>query len=414
MSGSKPIWDRGDAIDPEMLAFTVGDDWRMDQRLVAHELTASRVHAKALLRASLLTPEDGERILAGLDELERTHSAGEWTVESTDEDVHSALDRRLIALVGEAGKRLHTGRSRNEQVAVDVLLWLREASAETERRLAVLLQACDAFRAEHGALPLPGYTHLRRAMPSSLGDWIGAHARAFELDRDELRHARRRTTRCPLGSGAGYGVPLALDREFEASELGFEGPAEPVTSVQHGRGRAELAYLTALEAIALDLGKLAADAWLFTSEEFGFLTLAPEFTTGSSLMPQKRNPDAIELTRARCRTIVAARVELADLLRDLPSGYHRDFQLIKAPLFRAHDVMAPMLTLWPRVIGALRPAEARLRAAIGDPSLRATERVLAAVKGGAPFRDAYRLESREAGMNSSTKGGERGQGPKRP
>jgi argininosuccinate lyase len=358
------------------------------------------VHAQALLRAGLLTQADGERILAGLDELERTHRAGEWAVESCDEDVHSALDRRLIALAGEAGKRLHTGRSRNEQVAVDVLLWLRDASAETERRLTALLRACDDFGAAHGALPLPGYTHLRRAMPSTLGDWIGAHARALALDREELVHARRRAACCPLGSGAGYGVPLALDREFEARELGFEGPAEPVTSVQHGRGRAELAYLTALEAIALDLGKLAADVWLFTSEEFGFLALAPEFTTGSSLMPQKRNPDAIELTRARCRAIVAARAELLDLLRDLPSGYHRDFQLVKAPLFRAHDAAQLLVSLWPRLLGALEPDGERLAAAAADPALRATERVLAAVRQGAAFRDAYRLESRNGPRGS--------------
>jgi argininosuccinate lyase len=396
MSANKPIWDRGDAIDPEMLAFTVGDDWKMDQRLVVHELAASRVHARTLLRVGLLAPEDGQRILGGLDELERAHRAGEWTVEACDEDVHSALERRLIALVGDAGKRLHTGRSRNEQVAVDVLLWLREASAETERRLAALIESCAAFAAAHGLLPLPGYTHLRRAMPSSLGDWIDAHARAFELDRADLVAARGRAARCPLGSGAGYGVPLALDRDFAARELGFEGPSEPVTAVQHARGRAELGYLTVLEAIALDLGKLAADAWLFTSAEFGFLSLPTELTTGSSLMPQKRNPDAIELTRARCRTIVAARAELLDLLRDLPSGYHRDFQLLKAPLFRAHDSMAAMLALWPRLLAALEPDEARLRAAAADRSLRATERVLSAVQAGTPFRDAYRSESRAA------------------
>src|SRR6185503_8347454 len=171
-------------------AFTVGDDWKMDQRLVSHELFGSRVHAQALLRASILTPEDGQRILSGLEELERAHRAGEWTVEEGDEDVHSALERRLIALVGEAGKRLHTGRSRNEQVALDVLLWLRDASAASERRLVELAESCAAFRAAHGALPLPGYTHLRRAMPSSLDAWMGAHQRAFELDREELLYAR--------------------------------------------------------------------------------------------------------------------------------------------------------------------------------------------------------------------------------
>jgi argininosuccinate lyase len=394
---SKPIWDRGEAIDPEMLAFTVGDDWKLDQRLVGHELRASRAHLAGLVRAGIVSAEDGALLDGGLDQLARAHAAGEWTVEPGDEDVHSALDRRLIALVGEAGKRLHTGRSRNEQVATDVLLWLREANDETERRLAGLLEACATFHATHGGLPLPGYTHLRRAMPSSLGHWIGAYRRAFELDREELHDARRRSTRCPLGSGAGYGVPLALDRAFVARELGFEGPAEPVTAVQHGRGRAELAYLTALEALALDLGKLAADAWLFTSEEFGFLRLPVELTTGSSLMPQKRNPDAVELTRAHCRVLLNARGELRDLLRDLPSGYHRDFQLVKAPLFRAHDAAQLLLALWTRLVPALLPDGARLAAAAADPALRATERVLEAVKSGRTFRDAYREESARSG-----------------
>jgi argininosuccinate lyase len=390
----KPVWDRGDPIDAEMLAFTVGDDWRLDQRLVLHDLTGSRAHARTLVRAGILSAQDGERLLGGLDALERAHLAGEWTVEPSDEDVHSAVERRLIALVGEAGKRLHTGRSRNEQVALDVRLWLRAASAETEERVHALIESFRAFGAAHGALPIPGYTHLRRAMPSTLADWIGAHARALELDLEELRHARARAAFCPLGSGAGYGVPLALERAFTARELGFEGPEEPVTAVQHARGRAELAYLTALEALALDLGKLAADVWLFTSEEFGYLRLPTALTTGSSLMPQKRNPDAVELTRARCRAIVAARDELRELLRDLPSGYHRDFQLVKPPLFRAHDSLSALLALWPRLIAALEPDEPRLSAAAGDPSLRATERVLAAVAQGAPFRDAYRVESR--------------------
>jgi argininosuccinate lyase len=391
---SRPIWDRGDAIDPEMLAFTAGDDWRADQRLAAHDLFASRVHADVLARAGLLSSDDHARIRAGLEELERAHRAGEWTVEPSDEDVHSAVDRRLIALVGECGKRLHTGRSRNEQVAVDVLLWLREASGASEERLRALVAALRAFAEAHGHHPLPGYTHLRRAMPSSLADWSAAHARAFELDLAELRDAKKRAARSPLGSGAGYGVPLALDRAFAARALGFEAPEEPVTAVQHGRGRAELAYVTALEGAALDLGKLEADAWLFTSEEFGFLRLAPELTTGSSLMPQKRNPDVLELTRAHCRVLASARDELRDLLRDLPSGYHRDFQLVKAPLFRAHDSAEKLLALWPRVLAGLRPDEERLRAAAADPGLRATERVLDAVREGEAFRDAYRRESR--------------------
>jgi argininosuccinate lyase len=231
-------------------------------------------------------------------------------------------------------------------------------------------------------------------MPSTVGAWLDAHARAFERDHRDLAHAATRWSECPLGSGAGYGLPVELDREFVARELGFERAEQPVTAVQHSRGRAELAYLTALEGVALDLGKLAVDLWLFTSDEFGFARLPVELTTGSSLMPHKRNPDVVELMRAHCRQVGADRAALAGAIADLPSGYHRDFQLIKPPLFRAHDRVAAMLPLAARVLDGLAFDEERLRAACADPKLRATERALDKAKGGVPFRDAYREESR--------------------
>jgi argininosuccinate lyase len=390
----RPIWDRGDAIDAGMLAFTIGDDWLQDRRLVEHDLCGSLAHAAGLAHAGLISGEDAEAIRRGLEQLLESHRSGEWTVESGDEDVHSAIERRLIQLVGEPGKRLHTGRSRNDQVALDVRLWLRDALAATGEALAALRRGCFRFAEQHGSLPLPGYTHLRRAMPSSMKDWIAAHARALELDAIELEHAQLRTRECPLGSGAGYGVPLALDRAFTAEALGFDRPEEPVTFAQHSRGRPELAYVTALEGIALDLGKLAADLWLFTTSEFGFARLPTAFTTGSSMMPQKRNPDVVELTRAHARQVACDRVALLDVVRDLPSGYHRDFQLIKPPLFRAHDRSRAMLELWARLLPEIELDAEALQAAAADPSLAATQRALEATKEGVAFRDAYRTESR--------------------
>jgi len=272
-------------------------------------------------------------------------------------------------------------------------LWLRDAMASTTEQTNNLRTSCEALAGKNEALPLPGYTHLRRAMPSSVGDWAAAHARALGADERDLFHAGARIAECPLGSGAGYGVPLALDREFVAEELGFACPEEPVTLTQHSRGRAELAYVTALEGIALDLGKLAADLWLFSTGEFGFVRLPVAFTTGSSMMPQKRNPDLIELTRAQCRQVVSDRAALVDVIRDLPSGYHRDFQLVKPPLFRAHDRIASLLSLWSRFLPAIEFDEDALRQAADDESLQATRRALEAVKSGATFRDAYRSES---------------------
>lgn len=392
----RPVWDRGEAIDEEMLAFTIGDDPLMDRRLVEVDIEGSLAHAQGLLAARLLTPEQHARIQDGLAALLASHRAGEWTVEAGDEDVHSAVERRLVERIGEDGKRLHTGRSRNDQIALDLRLWLRREIPRTADRLAALADALGSLVVRHGALPLPGYTHLRRAMPSSIGDWAGAHAAAFAEDLEDLRHSARRARRCPLGSGSGYGVPLPLERELVARELGFEAPEEPVTLTQHARGRAELAYLTALEGIALDLGKLAADLWLFSTDEFGFLRLPTAFTTGSSLMPHKRNPDVVELLRAHARQTVADRAALLDVLRDLPSGYHRDFQLLKPPLFRAHDRLAAALPLGARLLDALEFDAQTLRTACADPALQSTARALERAARGEAFRDAYRDESRRS------------------
>ncbi len=396
MTHNRPIWDRGQAVDAEMLAFTIGDDWAMDRALIAHDLRASLAHADALRKAEALDAAAHAKIRAGLEELEREHAEGAWTVEPADEDVHSVVDRRLTEKIGEDGKRLHTGRSRNEQVACAVRLWLREAASLTSEGLNALIAALDEVESARGKLPLPGYTHLRRAMPSTIGDWAGAHAAAFRADAAELGAAGERWRKCPLGSGSGYGLPLKLDRRFLARTLGFAGPEHPVTAVQHGRGRAELAYLTSLEGVALDLGKLAADLWLYTSAEFGFAALPESFTTGSSLMPHKRNPDLLELVRAHARQTVADRAALLAVLADLPSGYHRDFQLIKPPLFRAHARVAAMLPLVARMLPLLQWQEEALRHAAADPALQATARALEAAAKGVPFREAYRAVAGEA------------------
>ncbi len=392
---NKPIWDRGEAIDEEMLGFTIGDDWLQDQRLVEVDLRGSLAHLNGLLRAKLVSAEEHAAIRTGLEQLLESYRAGDWTVEPGDEDVHSAVERRLIDLIGDPGKKLHTGRSRNDQVATDMRLWLRDALDGTEDLVRKLVLSGREFIDQHGALPIPGYTHLRRAMPSSLGDWMGAHVEALRIDLVEFEAARKRIALCPLGSGAGYGVPLELDRVGVAAELGFEGPEEPVTLTQHARGRAELSYLNALEAIALDLGKLSADLWLYTTSEFGFFALPVELSTGSSLMPHKRNPDLIELMRGNMRQVHAERGALLDVLRDLPSGYHRDFQLIKPPLFRAHDRVQAGLSLLSKLVTSMTPNEEVLRTATSDPSLQVTKRLLERAAAGESFRDAYRDESRK-------------------
>ncbi|HIG10179.1 MAG: lyase family protein [bacterium] len=392
-----PVWDRGEEIDAQMMQFTIGDDWRHDQRLVEQDIRGSLAHVDGLLEAELISSADHGALHSGLRELLASWSRGEWTVEAGDEDVHSAVERRLTAAIGEAGERLHTGRSRNDQIALDMRLWLRDALALSQASLAQLEEAFAGLAERQGGLPLPGYTHLRRAMPSSVGDWLAAHRLAFATSAQELAAASLRLKHCPLGSGAGYGVPLPLARDCVARALGFEGPEEPVTAAQLFRGRAELAYLNALESVGLDLEKLACDLWLYTSEEFGFVDLPVELTTGSSLMPHKRNPDLIELLRGHGRQLGADRDSLRAVIAGLPSGYHRDFQLLKAPLFRAHDRSQAALALTARLIEGLRFKPDALETAALDPALEVTRKALEATQAGMSFRAAYRQSSRSQG-----------------
>ncbi|MCA9002017.1 MAG: argininosuccinate lyase [Planctomycetes bacterium] len=389
----KPIWDRGQQIDGEMMTYTIGDDWQQDQRLVEVDIRGSIAHVSGLIHAGLLPGEVGANIQKGLADLLESWRRGEWNVEAQDEDVHSAIERRLIDRIGEDGGRMHLGRSRNDQVAVDMRLWLRRASEDVAQAMMNLIKACGAIADRDGHCTIPGYTHLRRAMPSTLWDWIGAHEAAFSEDLEDLDRAATRWSRCPLGSGSGYGIPLPLDREFVAEELGFVGPEVPVTAVQHQRGRAELAYASVLESIALDIGKLAADLWLYSTGEFGFVKLPVAFTTGSSLMPQKRNPDLIELLRGNARQVVADRAALLAVVQDLPSGYHRDFQLIKPPLFRAHDRTLASVRILARFLPELEFQTEVLNEASSDPELQATAKALTAAAQGQSFRQAYRETS---------------------
>lgn len=390
----RPIWDRGDPIDEQMMAFTIGDDWLMDRELIAIDIRGSLAHAAGLRQAYLLSSNDYEAICNGLEQLLQAHEKGEWTLEPSDEDVHSAVERRLIDLIGSAGERLHLGRSRNDQIATDMRLWLRDAAAKTGSQVQSLIIELEKLIQQSGDLPLPGYTHLRRAMPSSVADWLGAHMAALQISLRDLQASSVRWSLCPLGSGSGYGVPLPLQREWVAKELGFDGPESPVTLPQLSRGRPELAYLTALEAIAMDVGKVAADLWLYSSHEFNFLSLPLAFTTGSSMMPQKRNPDVVELIRSHCRQVVHDRDALRAVILDLPSGYHRDFQLIKPPLFRAHDRITKILPLLARMIPQLEFNQVALAAAADDPALQATAEALASAgKEGATFRSAYRQQA---------------------
>jgi len=388
------LWDKGKTLDQRILEFTAGEDHRLDARLVPYDVEASIAHARMLEARGLLDAYEASAIAAGLKELEAGHAAGDWSIELADEDVHTALERRLIEKIGEPGGRVHLGRSRNDQVLTALRLYLKDAVTELSELATGVIRALEGIAERQGQLALPGYTHMQPAMPSSVGLWAGGFAAEIADDRDGLLGAARRADKSPLGSAAGYGTPaLPIDREATAAALGFGSVHEPVTAVQLSRGKAEASLLFELSLLSADLGRLAQDLMLFYMEELAFVTLPDEMTTGSSIMPQKRNPDVFELVRASAPTVQAALFEALAITAKLPSGYHRDLQRLKSPLFRGIDLTADCLAIMAHALDSVAFNPDRISLA---PELYAAERANRLVLDeGLPFRDAYRRVATE-------------------
>ncbi|HZD54289.1 MAG TPA: argininosuccinate lyase [Woeseiaceae bacterium] len=383
------LWDRGLPLDQRVLRYTAGEDHRLDERLVPYDVHASIAHAEMLDAAGLLPEGDCRRIREGLRELGERHAAGEWHIGLDDEDVHTALESKLTALIGDTGQRLHLGRSRNDQVLAALRLYLLEATSDLCGRLTALCRALGDLGRREQNMPIPGYTHMQPAMPSSVEWWCGGYVEAFEDDIAGLDGARRRLGKNPLGSAAGYGTPgLAIDREATTAALGFRETQEPVTAVQLSRGKAECTLLFELALVMQDLGRLASDLLLFYTQELGFVELAPEVTTGSSIMPQKRNPDVLELIRAGSATATACLDECLMITAKLPSGYQRDLQRLKAPLFRSMDLTAESIDIMTYVVSGVKFVPEKIRL---PDSLHAAEEANRLVTSeGIPFREAYR------------------------
>jgi argininosuccinate lyase len=342
----------------------------------------------------LLDDGDCNAIVEGLGALAREHAEGKWSITLEDEDVHGALEARLRERIRAAGGRVHLGRSRNDQVLAALRLYLRDSVTELGAQVGGVVTALEGIAREQGDIALPGYTHMQPAMPSSVALWAGGFASLLEDGRAGLERTLARVNLNPLGSAAGYGVPgLPLDREATRAELGFTAIQEPVTAVQLSRGRAEASIVFELSLILGDIGRLASDLLLFYTEEFAYIALPEAMTTGSSIMPQKRNPDVFELLRGAPATIEGALVEILSLTAKLSSGYHRDLQRLKAPLFRSIDLASDVLAISAHALSGIefRPERIRL-----PDSLHAAERANALVlEKGIPFREAYRIVTQQ-------------------
>ncbi|MFN0177982.1 MAG: lyase family protein [Gemmatimonadales bacterium] len=385
----KTLWSGSGATHRDVLAYTVGDDRAWDARLLPWDILGSLGHIEGLRAAKLLSAGDHTRLRAGLRRALRSYDAGRLRIGREHEDAHSAVEAWLTKRLGAVGERVHTGRSRNDQVAVDVRLWAKDRLLGTHEAASRLAAALLGFaRRERGSL-WPGYTHLRRAMPSSAGLWAAALAEGLLDTLESFEAVWRQLDRSPLGSAAGYGAPLPLDRERVARALGFAEVEHAIGSVQNGRGKLEAAALFWAVQLGHDIGKLATDVVLLTGEEFGLLVLPASLATGSSIMPHKRNPDVFELTRARVALIEAQLSATLGLRAKLTSGYHRDFQLLKAPLMAGLDTATSIAAMMATVVPLLEVRRGRGRELLEGGAL-ATDEVMRRVEAGIPFRRAYR------------------------
>jgi argininosuccinate lyase len=383
------LWDKGSSLDARVLDYTAADDHGLDNRLVRYDVRASIAHAEMLAEQGLVSAQDLAAIRNALTAIGEEHALGKWRISLEQEDCQTAIENMLTARIGSAGGRLHAGRSRNDQVLAALRLYMRDAAESLRQGALLVADALDTLAGRDGSVQIPGYTHMQQAMPSSVALWALGFAAELRDDADGLQLTQRRIGKNPLGSAAGFGTPnLPIDRESTRRRLEFAVTQEPVTAVQLSRGKAEAQLLFEVTLLTQDLARLASDLLLFYTQEFGYVTLPEAFTTGSSIMPQKRNPDVFELMRGRSAVAQAALNEVLGITQKLTSGYHRDLQLIKPPLFRGIDSCLQTLKILPSALDGVRFRADKVRL---DPATHAAAEANALVAGeGIPFRDAYR------------------------
>ena len=382
------LWQKsGIETDPRIMRFLAGADVLLDRELFLFDIEASKAHVEGLDNIGILSADETDRLVRELEALAGDFRDGDFVLDDRFEDGHSAIEARLIERLGDTGRKVHTGRSRNDHVLVASRLWLK---AQLDRLFATCAAVAGICleRAGREALPMPGYTHLQRAVVSSTAMWFAGFAEAYIDNAWRARQTLELIDANPLGTAAGYGVNLPLDREHTTRRLGFARLQVSPVYTQLSRGKFEMAALDALGAAVLDLRRLAWDLSLFTTAEFGFVHLPPQYTTGSSIMPNKRNPDVIELMRASYASVAAARTEIEQLL-SLPSGYQRDLQISKGSVLHGFHRGLDALALLPDLLVALEWDAARMRAAI-EPAMHATDVAIEAAIAGVPFREAYR------------------------
>jgi argininosuccinate lyase len=379
------LWEKKTRVDKDIERYTIGRDAEMDMFLAPYDVLGSMAHATMLESIGLLSKQDLQEILSGLKNIYTTIQDGNFEIEKGVEDIHSQVEM----LLGDVGKKLHSGRSRNDQVLVDLRLFTRAKLQEVVEEVKALFDALIAQSERYKHVLLPGYTHLQIAMPSSFGLWFGAYAESLLDDMQLLLSAYKIVNRNPLGSAAGYGNSFPLNRSLTTQLLGFDSMDYNVVYAQMGRGKTERIVASALASVAGTISKLAFDSCMYTSQNFGFLKLADQFTTGSSIMPHKKNPDVFELTRAKCNKLQGIPQQITMIINNLPSGYFRDLQIIKEVYLPMFDEMIDILVMTRSMIEQVEVNETILNDSKYD-LIFSVEEVNKRTLAGTPFRDAYK------------------------
>ena len=383
------LWDKGYSTDNIVEQFTVGKDRILDTKLAKYDVRGNMAHAKMLHKIGILTSAELEKVLAGLTDIMQAIESGGFTIEAPFEDIHSKIEFELTEKIGEAGKKIHTARSRNDQVLVDLHLYAKDEILMIKKLVKTLFDTLINLSEKHKDVLIPGYTHLQVAMPSSFGLWFGAYAESLIDDLILLNAAYAISDQNPLGSAAGYGTSFPIDRTMTTELLGFKTMKYNVVAAQMSRGKLERSLSFAMASIAGTLSKMAMDICLYMSQNFGFLGFPKELTTGSSIMPHKQNPDVFELVRAKCNKIQNLPTEMMMITNNLTSGYHRDFQLIKESFMEAVETLKDCLEVSSFMLSHIEIKQNILDNPVYD-YLYSVEEVNRLVMNGMSFRDAYK------------------------
>ncbi|AEH51593.1 argininosuccinate lyase [Pseudothermotoga thermarum] len=387
---SEKLWDKGYQLDSLIEDFTVGEDYLLDMKLIEYDILASIAHARMLQKKNLLTVEEFSAIENALKKLLNLVEAGKFEIKKEQEDCHTAIENFLVQEIGEIGKKIHTARSRNDQVLTAIRLYQKDELMQIYSLIKDLQKSLKKFAKKYRSVQFAGYTHTRKAMPTNFEIYAYAFVDALQDDLKLLKAIYEIIDQCPLGTGAGYGVPIEVDREFTAKELGFKKVQENPIYAQNSRAKFDALIVQTLLQIGYDLNKLATDLIFFSLEEIGYVVLPKQFCTGSSIMPHKFNPDPLELLRANYHRLIGNLMQILSLSSNLISGYHRDFQLLKKPLIDSFETVKQMIVVMKVIVDGLKVDEEKCKKSLTE-EVFSTHKVYELVKQGIPFREAYKM-----------------------